>query len=147
MSPSLVPTSSSAWRLALVGAVASLPVTALLNRLPDSGATLGGGIMVVGAFVAGVAAAIRSADSDVAIDSGDAGLRAGLLGGVAGILAPTLTADGPSIEALVAWPSPLRLVGFVVVALALASMFGLAFGRIGGWVATTVTTRWSPSPS
>jgi hypothetical protein len=147
MSPSLVPPSSSAWRLAVVGALASLPVTALLNRLPDSGATLGGGIMIFGAFVAGVAAAIRSTDPDVAIDSGDAGLRTGLLGGFAGVLTAPLTADGPSIEALIAWPSPLRLVGFLAVALVLTSLFGLAFGRLGGRVANTVTTRWSPSPS
>ncbi|WP_394295471.1 DUF5518 domain-containing protein [Natronococcus jeotgali] len=69
-----------AWRFALIGALASLPVIAILNRLPNSEATIGGGIMIIGAFIAGVLAAIRSSDPSAA------GLRAGFIGGVLGLL-------------------------------------------------------------
>ncbi|WP_132057975.1 DUF5518 domain-containing protein [Halorussus amylolyticus] len=141
MSPSLLRIGPSAWRFALVGALASLPVTALVNRLPNSEADIAGGIMIVGAFIAGAIAVLRSTDPEAA------GLRAGLLSGVVAILTPLVAPDGLSVAGLIAWPSPHVLVALAVVALVLASMFGLVCGRIGGWVATTVTTRWTATPS
>jgi hypothetical protein len=141
MSPSFLHTSPSAWRAALVGALASLPVTALVNWLPDSEADVAGGIMIVGAFIAGGIAARRSTDPATA------GLLAGLLGGVVAILTPIVAADSPGIETVIAWPSPSSLVLFAAIALVLASMFGLVFGRIGGWVASTVATRWRATHS
>lgn len=141
MSPSLLRTAPPAWRFALVGALASLPVTALVNWLPDSDADVAGGIMIFGAFIAGAIATVRSSDPD------DAGVRAGVLGGVTAVLTPIGAADSPSVDTLIAWPSPYRLVFLIVVALVLASLFGLVFGRIGGWVATTVTTRSTATPS
>jgi hypothetical protein len=141
MSPTLLRTSPSAWRVALVGVLASLPVTALVNWLPDSEADVAGGIMIVGAFIAGAIAARRSTDPATA------GLLAGLLGGVVAILTPIVAGGSPSIDALLAWPAPSSLILFAAVALVLASMFGLVFGRIGGWVATTVTTRWTATHS
>lgn len=127
----------SAWRFAIIGALVSLPVTVLVNWLPDSEADIAGGIMIFGAFIAGVIAAKRSTDP------GAAGLRAGVLGGIMAPLTTVVTVEGPSIATLMAWPSPYSLVILAAVALVLASLFGLVFGRIGGWVATTVTTRWT----
>lgn len=135
----------SAWRFALVGALASLPVTVFVNWLPESRADGAGGIVVFGAFVAGGLAAFRSTDP------GSAGLRAGLLGGVVGILTPFVPAASAAIRsAVIPWPSPTRVAFFVLfgaVLLALTPVFGLVFGRLGGWVATTVTTRLTAYPS
>jgi len=133
VSPSRVRTPSTAWRLALVGALAALPVAAVIDRLPNSEATIGGGIMIVGAFIAGVIAAIRSTDP------GAAGLRAGFLGGVVGVLTFVVT-----VGTTAAW-SLYRVVFYIVasgVVLCVAPLFGLGCGRVGGWVANAVASRW-----
>ncbi|GGN94129.1 hypothetical protein GCM10009030_20190 [Haloarcula pellucida] len=100
--------------------------------MPNSEATISAGIMILGAFIAGVAASIRSSDPNAA------GLRAGFIGGVLGLLtfisAAGLTPTG----------SLPRLV-FVVFASGLvvcvAPLFGLGFGHIGGWIANAVISR------
>ncbi|WP_226039695.1 DUF5518 domain-containing protein [Natrinema sp. DC36] len=134
VSPLRVHTLPPAWRFALIGAIASLPVTAILNWLPNSEGTIGGGIMIIGAFVAGVIAAIRSSNPSAA------GLRAGFIGGVLGLLIFIATAGTTA-------PWSLRRVVFVVFASGLvvcvAPLFGLGFGRVGGWVANTVGSRWT----
>lgn len=76
MFPPLLQTVPSAWRFALIGALASLPVAAIINLLPNSETTISGGVVIIGAFIAGVIAALRVTDPDAA------GLRAGFLGGV-----------------------------------------------------------------
>ncbi|MGM0591567.1 MAG: DUF5518 domain-containing protein [Halobacteriota archaeon] len=122
----------AAWRFALIGALASLPISVLVNRLPNSEATIGAGIMIVGAFIAGFIAAIRSANPD------DAGLRAGFIGGVLAVLTFVVT-----VGKTAAWPLS-RVVFFVFasgVILGVAPIFGLGCGRIGGWVANTVFSR------
>jgi hypothetical protein len=135
-----VRTLPTAWRSALVGAVASFPVAAVVNRLPNSEATIGGGIMTIGAFIAGAVAALRSGDP------GAAGLRAGFLGGVLAVLAFVATVVGPAVGGTTAvWP-PSRVVFYVLaggLVLCVAPVFGLGFGRVGGWVVTTVTSRWT----
>lgn len=78
---------SLAWRFACIGALASLPATAVLNWLPNSQATIGGGVMIVGALIAGGIAATRSTDS------GATGLRTGLLGGIVSILTLIIMVD------------------------------------------------------
>lgn len=134
MSP--LPTDGrSPWRFALVGALVSLPVTALLNRLPNADADLAGGIMIFGAFAAGAVAAARSADPDAA------GLRAGVLAGVVGVLTPLVTAEGPSVAGLLEWPSPWGLLALAAVVLVLATVFGAVFGHLGGWLVSTVGRR------
>jgi hypothetical protein len=145
MSPSPFRTVPSAWRSALIGALASLPVTVLVNWLPDSEADIAGGIILFGAFIAGVVATLRSTGPDAA------GSRAGLLSAGIGILTPAVAAVSSAIEStVIAWPSPSRMVIFVVsgvLILVLAPAFGWVCGRIGGWVATAVTTRWTATPS
>ncbi|WP_407661630.1 DUF5518 domain-containing protein [Haladaptatus caseinilyticus] len=76
----------STWRFALIGALASFPVTVFVNWLPNSKAEMAGGIMIFGAFIAGVLSRLRSTNPDVA------GFRTGLLGGITGILTPIVTA-------------------------------------------------------
>ena len=130
MSALQVWSDSGGWQLAVLGLVASLPATALLNWLPNSRATVGGGAMIVGAMIAGALAADR------ATDPGAAGLRAGFLGGVVAVVAfaVRLTATEP-------WSvSRIAFVGAAIVTvLCLSPVFGLGFGRLGGWVANSVT--------
>ncbi|MFC6723259.1 DUF5518 domain-containing protein [Halobium palmae] len=130
-------TLSPAWRFALIGALASLPITVVVNRQPDSEATIGGGIMIIGAFVAGVIAASRSTDPAAA------GLRAGFLGGVTGVFTLVLTVVGGAVSGTTAtWPlSRVMFWTFAVgLVLCLAPIFGLVCGRAGGWVTNTVAS-------
>ncbi|WP_435365808.1 DUF5518 domain-containing protein [Haloarchaeobius sp. DYHT-AS-18] len=132
-SPLRVRPLSIAWRFAILGALVSLPITIVVNWLPDSEATIGGGIMTLGAFVAGVLAAIRSRDSSAA------GFRTGFLAAVVGVLTSILTGGSPA-----AWPTS-KVVFFVLASglvLCVAPFFGLVCGRAGGWMANTVGSRW-----
>lgn len=118
-----------AWYVAILGTVAALPATIVINWLPDSEATVGGGVTLVGAMIAGAIAANRS------VEPGAAGLRAGFLGGMIAISVFSLT------EATTV-PWSLSTIAFFLIAcatfLSLSSVFGLISGRIGGWVATSV---------
>jgi hypothetical protein len=127
----------TAWQFALIGALASLPIAVLINRLPNSEATIGATIMIVGAFIAGVTAASHSTDADAA------GIRAGSLGGVVGVATFIVTVVSDVLSGSSAsWPvSRVVFFGFAsVMFLFLAPIFGLVFGRVGGWVATTAVS-------
>jgi hypothetical protein len=117
------------WRVAILGTIAALPATAVINWLPNSEATVGGGVMVVGAIIAGAVAANRS------VEPSAAGLRAGSLGGIIAVSIFILT-EGTTVT----WS--LNTSVFFVIAvgmlLCVSPVFGLIFGRIGGWVANTV---------
>jgi len=112
--------------------VASVPATAILNWLPNPEATVGGGVMIVGAMIAGAFAITRS------VDPGAAGLRAGLLGGVVAALAFVFT------QAVTVTWSVSRLaffgiaVGFV---LCVAPIFGSISGQVGGRIAGAVAAE------
>lgn len=144
-SPSRIRTISSEWRFALIGAFITLPVTVIVNWFPNSEANLAGGIGIIGAFIAGFIAATRSVEPDAA------GFRAGLLGGIVGVLTPIVAGVSIVIEnTAVAWPSPSRTVFFVgagAVLLCIAPVFGLVCGRVGGWTATTVAKRGTADTS
>lgn len=66
-----------------------MPVGAVLDRLPNSEATIGGAVMTIIAAIAGAIAAAGSAKP------GAAGLRAGLSGGVVLPLVGTTDAVAP----------------------------------------------------
>ncbi|WP_049904671.1 DUF5518 domain-containing protein [Natrialba asiatica] len=130
VSPLRIHTLPAAWRFALIGALASLPAIAVLERLPNSEATIGGGIMIIGAFIAGVVAALRSSDPSAA------GLRAGLLGSTIGPLVFLVTAGTTATWSLS------RVVFFVFaggLTVCASVLFGVGFGRVGGWMANTVS--------
>jgi hypothetical protein len=117
------------WHVAILGTIAALPATVLINWLPNSEVTVGGGVMLVGAMIAGAVAANRS------VDPSAAGLRAGFLGGVIAVSVFILT-EGTTVT----WS--LNTIMFFLVAvvmlLCISPVFGLISGRIGGWVANTV---------
>ncbi|WP_136601459.1 DUF5518 domain-containing protein [Salinigranum halophilum] len=128
---------SAPWRYAFVGALCSLPVGALLDRLPNSSATVGGSIMLLGAFLAGVIAVLRSTDPAAS------GLRAGFIGGAVAVCTLAMRVVSMAASDMAAWP--LSRVAFWVVAsgfvLCVAPLFGLVCGRIGGGVTNTVVSR------
>ena len=119
-----------AWRVAILGTIAALPATVIINWLPNSEATIGGGVMLVGSLIAGAVAVNRS------IKPSAAGLRGGFLGGVSAVAVFLLT-EGTTIT----WS--LNLIAFfliaVVMLLCVSPVFGIICGRIGGWVPNTVT--------
>ncbi|ESS10284.1 MAG: hypothetical protein A07HR60_02298 [uncultured archaeon A07HR60] len=73
------------WYVAILGTIAALPATILINRLPNSEATVSGGVMLVAPMIAGAVAATRS------IEPGATGLRTGFLGGVIAVAVFFLT--------------------------------------------------------
>jgi hypothetical protein len=117
------------WHVAILGTIAALPATVLINWLPNSEVTVGGGVMLVGAMIAGAVAANRS------VDPSAAGLRAGFLGSVIAVSVFILT-EGTTVT----WS--LNTIMFFLVAvvmlLCISPVFGLISGRIGGWVANTI---------
>jgi len=117
------------WYVAILGTIAALPATVLINWLPNSESTVGAGVMIVGAMIAGAIAANRSTEPSAA------GVRAGFLGGVIAVSVFLLTE-----ATTVTWS--LNTIPFFLVAvvglLCVSPVFGLISGRIGGWVANTV---------
>lgn len=117
------------WRIAILGAIAALPATVVINWLPNSELTIGGGVLLVGATIAGAVAGERS------VDPSAAGLRAGFLGGIITVSVFILT-EG----ATVAWS--LNVIVFFLIAivmfLCISPVVGLISGQIGGWVASYV---------
>lgn len=117
------------WYVAILGTIAALPATVVINWLPDAEATVGGGVMVAGPIIAGAAAVNRS------VEPSAAGFRAGFLGGAVTVSVFMLTE-----AATVAWS--LNITVFFLIAavmlLCASTVFGLIFGEIGGWVRNTV---------
>jgi len=64
---------SAEWRAALLGSLASVPITISLNIISQSNVTIAGGIVLFGAFMTGVLATRTSTRSELT------GFRAGLL--------------------------------------------------------------------
>ena len=115
---------SSSWRTATLGVLASLPATVLLNWLPNSEANVAGGVMIVGAAIAGALA-------DGPDESAAAGARAGFIGGVIAVLVLAIEA-GPTVL------GPTTQVPFLIFSVAavlcVSPLFGWVFGRLGGWI-------------
>lgn len=76
MALSQIQTPSKAWKFVVIGVIVSLPITYIINWLPNSETSIGGSIMVFGAFIAGVIAKLYLMDSSAA------GLRSGLIGAI-----------------------------------------------------------------
>ncbi|WP_172977347.1 DUF5518 domain-containing protein [Halosegnis longus] len=117
------------WSVAILGTIAALPASIIINWLPNSEATAGAGVMIAGPMIAGAIAAKRS------VEPSAAGLRAGFLGGgvaISGFIITEATAVAWSLNTIVFF---LIAVGML---LCLSPVLGLISGRIGGWVANTV---------
>lgn len=125
------------WRVAILGTIAALPATVVINWLPNSEATIGGGVMLVGPVIAGAVATTRS------VEPSAAGLRAGFLGGMIAVSVFIFT------EGMTVMRSLNTIVFFLiadVIFLFVSPVIGLISGRIGGWGANTIAnssvTEW-----
>lgn len=127
--PRTLPTT---WRYALVGGLASIPLTLLEYWRAGMGNHMSLDMVAVGGLLAGYLAAGR------VDDVGRVGLRAGLVGAV-----PGLWLSARMLEfALTRMDPPwFRLVGIVVTILLTAFVFfasgvvGYLAGKVGGWLA------------
>lgn len=126
------PRGSPVWGATLFDALASLPAVAALNWLPNSTATVDSGVPIRGAFVTGATAAVRSTNPSAA------GLRTRFLGGVIAAVTGLLTSGAVTTWTLSQVHIVVFTLGFVLV---VAPVFGLGFGRLGGWAANAVAAR------
>jgi len=123
------------WRYALLGGLASIPFTLGAYWLSGAGDELSLDAVFVGGFLAGYLA-FRAG----ALDAGDVGARAGLIGGVPGavwlatrVLPDALAAGGTA---------PFRVgavaiaVAFPLVSLGFSALAGLIGAKLGAWVAS-----------
>jgi hypothetical protein len=131
------------WRSALLGSLTSVPITIGLNIIYQSDVTIAGGVVLFGAFIAGVLATRASARSELA------GFRAGFLCAlwILVVMAPALVQFvgevgvnwlGSPIATALGW---LLLLVFYATAMVLCGVVGSLCGRVGGWVTTVVTGR------
>jgi hypothetical protein len=79
------------WLITILGAAASIPAGVIINQFPNSEATVGGAVMIIGTTIAGSIAATRT------VSPGGPRLRAGVLGDVITILVSV-----PSVAAMAA---------------------------------------------
>jgi hypothetical protein len=134
---------SAEWRAALLGSLASVSITIGLNIISQSDLTIAGGIILFGAFIAGVLATRTAARSDVA------GFRAGLLCAlwILVVMGPPLVRFagavgvnglGSPIATALGW---LLLLVFYATMMVFCGVVGSLCGRVGGWVTTVATGR------
>jgi hypothetical protein len=126
------------WRIAILGTIAALPATVLINWLPNSEVTVGGGVLLLGAIIAGAIAVTRS------VEPSAVGLRAGFLGGIIAV-SVFLVTEGTTV----AWSLNTIVFFFiaVVMLLCISPVFGLICSRIGAWVANAVADFRVGQPS
>ena len=79
------------WLITILGAAASIPAGVIINQFPNSEATVGGAVMIIGATIAGSIAATRT------VSPGGPRLRAGVLCDVIAVLVSI-----PSVAAMAA---------------------------------------------
>jgi len=131
--------SETAWKYALVGALASVPVAAGEYWLSGAGDTFPITFALVGGVVAGVLARRRHAHA------GRAGAGAGAVGGLValGWILPALLDTAADFAA--AWSTPVAGVliatVFGLVILWMAALVGLLGGAIGGWLTSKLGGR------
>jgi hypothetical protein len=134
---------SETWTYALLGGVASIPLTGGAYWLSGTGSYFSLNMVVVGGLVAGYLA------YGTAADCAAAGLRAGLIGSLPGVgwlltetVPAALAATGPLPFRAVATVAGVGLGVVLVVVVAIAGLLG---GKAGGWLAGK--TGWRRGPT
>ena len=132
------------WKYALIGGIASLPLTIGLYWQSGMGSEFSLNMVFFGGLLAGYLASAAAAETDVS----SVGFRAGTVGGLPGLW---LLID--LLEAAIAWGSPLWFrvvavsllaVGFTAVLLGFAGFVGLLGAKVGGWLAKKTGVRRTP---
>ncbi|WP_053948297.1 DUF5518 domain-containing protein [Halolamina sediminis] len=124
--------AADTWRYALLGGIASIPLSAGLYWLTAAGSTFSLNMVFFGGVLAGYFAEIRAPQIDITA----VGIRTGLVGGLPALVLLLEATSG------LAGPVWFRAVGgllfvgtFVVFTFAIAVVAG-AFGAVGGsWLA------------
>lgn len=132
------------WKYALIGGIASLPLTIGLYWQSGMGSEFSLNMVLFGGLFAGYLA--RTAATKIDISS--VGFRAGVVGGLPGLW---LIID--LLEAAIAWGRPLWFrvvavsmvaVGFTTVLLGFAGIVGFLGAKIGGWLAEKTGAQRTP---
>lgn len=124
---------SDAWRCALLGGVASIPLTVGLYWLSGAGSDLSLNMVFVGGLFAGILAHSRSADVE------SAGFRAGLVGALPGVW---VLGEILQVAATVGGPLAFRIAAGLLVICTFTMVLGLGGGvagffgaKVGAWLA------------
>jgi uncharacterized membrane protein YeaQ/YmgE (transglycosylase-associated protein family) len=129
------------WKYALIGGIASLPLTIGLYWQSGMRDELSLNMVFFGGVLAGYLASTAATETDGA----SVGFRAGAVGSLPGLW---LVVD--LLKAGVAWFSPLWFrvvavsvltVGFSIVLLVFAGLVGLLGAKVGGWLAKKAGTQ------
>lgn len=137
-------TLSREWQYALVGGVISMPLTLAHYWQTGGGNEFSANMVLVGGLVAGFLARRYGADP------GDASIRAGVVGGLAGYvwIAPTLIESAATFS-LSGGVGPVVVLLFVVfsaIVLGIAALVGLLGGALGSWLGKQVgSARANPA--
>ena len=132
------------WKYALIGGIASLPLTIGLYWQSGMGSEFSLNMVFFGGLLAGYLASAAATE----IAGSSVGFRAGVLGGLPGLW---LVVD--LIEAAFVWSSPLWFrvvsismltVGFTTVLFAFAGLVGLLGAKVGGWLAKKTGAHRAP---
>jgi hypothetical protein len=132
------------WKYALIGGIASLPLTIGLYWQSGMGDELSVNMVFFGGLLAGYLASTAATETDGA----SVGFRAGVVGSLPGLW---LVVD--LLEAAIAWSSPLWFrvvavsvltVGFTIVLLVFAGLVGLLGAKVSGWLAKKTGAQRTP---
>jgi hypothetical protein len=132
------------WKYALIGGIASLPLTIGLYWLSGMGSEVSLNMVFWGGLFAGYLASTAATETDAS----SVGFRAGVVGGLPGLW---LLVD--LLETAITWGSPLWFrvvavsmlaVGFTTVLLGFAGFVGLIGAKVGGWLAKKTGAQRTP---
>ena len=132
------------WKYALIGGIASLPLTVGLYWRSGMGSEFSLNMVFFGGLFAGYLANAAATETD----GSSVGFRAGVVGGLPGLW---LVVD--LLEAAIAWSSPLwfrvvavsmLVVGFTTALLGFAGFVGLLGAKVGGWLAKKTGAHRTP---
>lgn len=126
-----------AWKYGLLGGIVSIPLTVGAYWATGMGNEFSLNLVVVGGLLVGYLAEKR----DLAVGSDAVGLRAGVVGGVPGVVWLLWARFVPAGVGSVTRPSAVEAATVLLVAvfgLGIGALVGLVGGAIGGWLARKV---------
>jgi hypothetical protein len=134
--------ATQTWKYALIGGLASIPLTAGLHWLSGIENDMFVNMIIFGGLLAGFLAEVRQ------IDGKSVGFRAGVVGGL-----PILWFVFEALRFVVTGPAgPIRfrigavvmIVGFTIASLFLSGGVGFVGAKIGRWLAKKTDTQRPP---
>lgn len=136
---------SETWKYAVIGGVASMPLTIGYYWLSGAGNDFSTGMIFFGGLLAGYLA------KESGLDPVSSGFRAGVVGGLPGYIwiLPGMVRTGTRFAT--AWSSSVAatvvMAFFAIAIVATAVLPGLVGGYVGGWLVEKVTGKRPPLPA